>query len=240
MRSTSTTHPPAAHPDRVHTPADVRRIWRVGLALVAPLPMLAKGVEYAFTPVDGGAPFLETVAAFQANLRLVSVLRWLDIAFGILLIPATVALIWAARRGAPRLTTAGALLTLPGFLTGFFMLGGGSLALATARHGLDVAAMAEAAAAFENDPSQLVAGLLFLVGIVVGLSLLGGALWRSHAAPRWMGVALILGAATHPFVPGHVAQGVGLLVAAVGFGGATYALLRTSNDEFDLPAVPRR
>jgi len=39
---------------------------------------------------------------------------------------------------------------------------------------------------------------------------------------------------TRSFLPGHVAQGVGLLVAAVGYAGASLALLRLGNDDFDL------
>jgi len=57
-------------------------------------------------------------------------------------------------------------------------------------------------------------------------------------APRWMAIALIIGGATHPFLPNHVVAGIGLLVASIGFAGATRALLRMSNDEFDLPPVP--
>ena len=54
-------------------------------------------------------------------------------------------------------------------------------------------------------------------------------------------IALLLGGPTHPFVPGgHVAVGIGLLVAAVGYAGASLALIRTSNDDFDLPPLPRR
>ncbi|MEU3346036.1 hypothetical protein ABZ723_13740 [Streptomyces sp. NPDC006700] len=34
-------------------------------------------------------------------------------------------------------------------------------------------------------------------------------------------------------MPGHVASGVGLLVAAVGFAGVGRALLRMSDDDFD-------
>jgi hypothetical protein len=34
-----------------------------------------------------------------------------------------------------------------------------------------------------------------------------------------------------------MAQGIGLLVAAAGFAGASAALLRMRNDEFDLPPV---
>ena len=80
--------------------------------------------------------------------------------------------------------------------------------------------------------------LLFISGIVVGLPLLGIALWRSRVAPRWMAIALIIGGATHPFLPNHVVAGIGLLVAGIGFAGATRALLRMTNNEFDLPPVP--
>lgn len=88
---------------------------------------------------------------------------------------------------------------------------------------------------WQNEPLQLAAGLLFIVGIVFGLLLLRLALWRSHVAPAWMGIALAVGGLTHPFIPGHVAQGIGLAIAAVGLAGATVALLRMTNDEFDLP-----
>ncbi|WP_169984388.1 hypothetical protein [Microbispora sp. H10836] len=95
--------------------------------------------------------------------------------------------------------------------------------------------MAEIQKAMEDDPVQLAAGLLFILGIVAGPLLLGLALWRSGAAPAWTGILLAAGGFTHPFMPGHVASGVGLLVTAVGFAGASVALLRMRDDEFDLP-----
>ena len=74
--------------------------------------------------------------------------------------------------------------------------------------------------------------------IVIGLGMLGVALWRSRQAPAWAGIALALGGATHPFLPGNTAQGIGLLIGAIGFGGASYALLRMRDDEFALPPEP--
>jgi hypothetical protein len=219
---------------------DVRGFWRVLLAVIAPLPMLAKGVYYLITPVAGGAGFDATLAAYQADPGVAEVLRLLDIPFVVLLIPAVYAVAWVARRGAPRLTTAGAFLTLLGCLAGFGLLGGiTGPAYMSAVQGLDPAAMRAVDAAVENDPLFLVAGLLFLVGIVVGLGLLGAALWRSRAVGAWAGIALMVGGITHPFVPGSLAQGIGLLVAAVGFAGASVALLRMRNDEFDLPPARR-
>ncbi|WP_248960759.1 proton-conducting transporter transmembrane domain-containing protein [Sphaerisporangium perillae] len=230
--TTTAAGPSAARPLR-----DVRGFWRVLLAVVAPLPMIAKGVYYLLSPVEGGAEFKDTVAAFAAHPQLADTLKWFDAVFVAGLVPATFAVAWAARRGAPRLTTAGALIALVGFLAGVSLLGGVlTPALLTVQHDLDIDAMAKLDQAWNNEPLIMVAGLLFIVGIVFGLGLLGAALWRSRVAPAWMGIALMAGGITHPFVPGHIGQGVGLLVTAAGFAGASVALLRMRNDEFDLPA----
>lgn len=126
---------------------------------------------------------------------------------------------------------------MTGFCVGFGGLPGTvSLANLTVNTGLDPAAVSKLSAAIEGHPIMQLSGLLFIAGITFGLLLLGIALWRSRVAPAWMGLALAIGGFTHPFLPGHLAQGLGLLVAAVGFTGATYALLRMRNDDFDLPA----
>jgi hypothetical protein len=215
---------------------DVRGFWRVLLAVVAPLPMLGMGIHYILSPVDGGESFEATVAAYAAHEQTAGAIRWFALPFLVGLIPATFAVAWVARRGAPLLTTVGALLALLGDLAGFPLIrGGDDLAYLTATRHFDVATTSRIQNALEDDPVQLVAGLLFIVGIVVGLLLLGLALWRSGAAPAWMGIVLAIGGFTHPFMPGHVASGIGLVAAAVGFAGASVALLRMRDDEFDLP-----
>jgi hypothetical protein len=75
--------------------------------------------------------------------------------------------------------------------------------------------------------AQVQPGLaVFIVGIVMGLLLLGIAPVRSRAVPAWFGVALAGGGFTHPFLGSvdHLVQGVGRLVGAVGFAGASLAL----------------
>ena len=227
-----------APPTRIATKprADVRTFWRVLLAVVAPLPMLAKGIYYLISPVAGDADFDTASRAFAADPGLAETLRMLDVVFCVLLVPAVYAVVWAARRGAPRLTTVGGFLSLTGCLAGFGLMGGiATPPYLAAIKGLDANAMRALEAATENDPIYQVASLLFIAGIVLGLGLLGAALWRSRVVPAWFGIALLLGGATHPFIPGSVGQGIGLLVAAVGFAGASVALLRTRNDDFDLP-----
>ena len=58
--------------------------------------------------------------------------------------------------------------------------------------------------------------MVFIVGIVFGLGLLGGALKRSRAVPAWVGPAVMVGGVTHPFLPHHFGQSIGLLIAAAG------------------------
>lgn len=220
--------------------SDVRGLWRTILAVIAPLPLVAKGIEYVVSPVDGDATFRQTVAAYAADPSRVELLTALDVVFGALLIPAVAALVWVARRGAPRWATTGALLSLPAFSIAFFVLGGPQPARLTAQHGLDIDATAAlTTAVIEDDPLFTVVSVLFLVGIVVGLPVVGVALWRSRAVPIGFAACLVVGAATHPFISGHVAQGIGLLVAALGFVGGSRALFRMGNDDFDLPALRR-
>jgi hypothetical protein len=218
---------------------DVRGFWRVLLAVVAPLPMLFMGLYYLLSPVDGDAPFATTLAAVTADPGRFQLLQWLQVPF-FLLIPAMFAAAWAARRTAPRLATAGGLLAVGGISAGFFLLPGvvGPEYLVV-HDGLDAATMEKFADAAEKQPTMMIGGLLFILAITFGLLLLGIALWRSRVAPAWMGIALAVGGFTHPFMPGHLAAGAGLVVAAIGFAGASIALLRSSNDAFDLPPLAR-
>jgi len=220
---------------------DRRGFWRVLLAVIAPLPFLAKGLYSMLVPVAGDIGFEQYVAAFEAHRDVIEVLKWLDAVFVVLVIPATVAAAWVARRGAPRLTSAAAFISLTGFFFGIALLGGVMTpSLMTVQHDLDPTSMAALDDALQHEPLLAAASLLFIVGVVLGLGLLGGALRRSRAVPAWAGVAVMLGGATHPFIPTHIGQGIGLLVAAAGFAAVTVALLRMSNDDFDLPPGQRR
>lgn len=210
-------------------PQGLPRPWFLVLAAVTPLPVLAKAVYYLIVPVDGGTGFAETVAALQGRASLVDALVLLDTVFSVLLLPATLTLVLVARRGtARRLTTAAGLVALGGLLVGFTVLEGPvPVHVAVVRYGLDAPALAPLAAGREGDVLLGVAGLLFLVGIVIGLGLLGAALWRGRAVPAWVGVAVLVGGVTHPFLPGHTAQGVGLLVLAAGYAGGAAAFARS-------------
>jgi hypothetical protein len=238
----ATTEPaPLATAASAKQPRDRRGFWRILLAIIVVLPMPAKGVFYMLTPVSGDVTFQDSVTSFETHRGILETLKWFDAVFVVTLIPATIAVAWVARRGAPRLATAGAFIALTGFLVGIALLGGVMTpALVTVQHDLDVTSMAALDDALHHEPLLGIASLLFIVGIVFGLGLLGGALKRSRSVPAWVGLAVMIGGATHPFIPNHIGQGIGLFVAAAGFAGVSVALLRMTNDEFDLPSVPSR
>ncbi|MFF0270455.1 hypothetical protein [Kribbella sp. NPDC004536] len=221
----------------VRKPRDVRGFWRVQLAVIAPVPMLLQGIVYLISPVDGDAPFGETVTAVAADQGRFELMQWLQVPF-FLLVPACFAVAWVSRRRVPRLSTAGAIVTTGGLGAGLFLLGGPvTPEYLTVHEHLDAATMEKVRSVMDTLPIFAVGSLLFILAITIGLLLQGIALARSRVTPVWMGIALAVGGATHPFMPGHVAAGIGLVVTAVGFAGASVALLRTPNDAFDLPPL---
>ena len=224
-------------PTTTRTRRDVRGFWRIALAVIAPLPLLGMGLSYAIAPYGGDDPFAATVEAMRAHHGQALAAMLLGLPFLLFLIPATATLAWVTRRRTPLLTTVGACLTVPAFFAAFALLPADSdVQWAVANDTtLDGTAIAKLDDALWATPVAGVAIILFLVAITIGLPVLGVALWRSRVAPVWMAVCLIAGTATHIFIPDHVAKGVGLLVGAVGFLGVTRALLRTPDDEFDLP-----
>jgi hypothetical protein len=224
----------------VHAPADTRTFWRILLAIIAPMPTLTLGIEYLINPVPSDGEFATMVDAIARHRALVNVAGALGIVFDILLIPAVIALTKVAGRRAPVLTTVGALLTLPGLLAAFPLVpNDGALALLTVTNHLPVATIGKLDDGWWAQPWSATAGILFLVAIVVGLTVLAAALWRSHTVPIWMCVAIMVGGFTHPFLPTDTIQGIGLLIAAVGFTGVSRALVRMPNDEFELPPIGR-
>jgi hypothetical protein len=78
-------------------------------------------------------------------------------------------------------------------------------------------------------------------GHLIGTTILGLALWRSHAGASW---AALLLAVSQPIHLASVMLGnrpldlVGWGGTALGFAAAGWALLRMNNADFDLPAEP--
>lgn len=85
-------------------------------------------------------------------------------------------------------------------------------------------------------PGILVAGVIFVIGHVIGTVLLGCALLRGTTIPRWAAIVLIVSQPLH-FVAAVILSSNELdLVAwglnAVGFGAVAVAMLRMTDEEW--------
>jgi hypothetical protein len=220
-------------------PRDLRTLWRTALAILLPLPLLGLGLTYLLFPGPSRASFAAELAAVTEHPGRMALLGWLEVPFFVGMVPACLGVAWLCRRRAPVLATLGGTLTAVGFGAGFALLPGGDLAAALAS-GVDPAVLERVEDASWAAPRAELGIVLFLLGgVMVGLALLGIALWRSHTAPVWAAIALIIAGPTHPFMPNTTVSGLGLLLGAAGFAGASWYLLRSGNDELDLPPAQR-
>lgn len=214
---------------------DARAFWRVLLALVVPVPWLAKGIQYVVAEhtYDHSAQQIRdwsTDHTYQG-------LQWLDALFVVLVVPSILAMVLVSRRGAPRLTTWATVVMGGGFLL-VLTLGGGSdpLSWVAADEGYDPAATGKFIDAVVSSPRAGLGDLGFIAAILIGSVLVGIALWKSKAVHAWAAALVGLGGCTHPFLSfQHTVHGAGLVLLAVGCLGVSEALLRMSDDEFDVP-----
>lgn len=230
-----------AGPD-VSYPPDFRRSSRLLAAVLLPVGPAAVGVlrfvlPYATT--DGSA---EAVAAVQSSPGRQSAVLWLGLIAIMTLVPAA---IWAGRvtrRRAPRMTAAALILLIPGYLSLGWLIGGDALLWSGAKAGVDAVTMTGLIDAMH--PTTAVAAGVFVLGHVIGTVLLGIAMWRSSAVPRWAALLTIVSQPLH-FVAAVILSSPPLdLVAwgmqAIGFAAVSLAIVRLPDDEWDLPPLAGR
>ncbi len=166
-------------------------------------------------------------------------MQWLDVLFVVLVVPSIVAMALVSRRGAPRLTTWATIVMGGGFLMVLPLnIGGDPLVWVAARQGYDPVSTGRFIDALQDDPRVGLGGLGFIAAILIGSILIALALWKSRAVPPWAAALVGLGGFTHPFLSfEHHIHGAGLVLLALGCVGVSVALLRMSNDSFDLPPV---
>ena len=149
--------------------------------------------------------------------------------------PAVLAVLWACQRGAPRLTVWVGVITLAGAAAAPLVPAATLNDYVAATKGLDRATVATLNTGVGAQPVGAVALLLFLLGVILGgRILLGVLLWRSHIAPRWTAIALIISAPLDVFGPsGRLLHNdnawLSYLLTAIGFAAAARTLWRPGN-----------
>ncbi|GAB3595700.1 hypothetical protein GCM10027446_21350 [Angustibacter peucedani] len=219
--------------------ASSRRVGQALALFVAPWCFVAANAGHALMSRDGlddttprGA--LEVSAAHP---RADSWLTFAAMLGCLLLIPAALGAMNLVRVGAARLGLIGGVLTIAGYVCYFGMLFQGFATIALAEHG---GATADHVAVLDltvNQPFFIAVALTFVLGNIVGTLLLGLALLRSRAVPRWAGLAVIAWPVLH-VLGGSWGEVLGAVGQAVGLAVVGHRLVRTGAAGPETSAAP--
>jgi hypothetical protein len=195
----------------MHTSALPPRSRPLALAVIA-TPLLWLAAEALSPPLKSdSAAQLAAVAAHPDRRYWYTVLL---IAGTITLVPAAVGIARLAAARAPKPAALGAALV--GF-SGIVAVGDATSQLVTWQMVHAGAGRAQMAALLDRYDNSTAASIFFIPGglaLLAGAALLGVALWRSHAAPRWAAVTLAAGLA------GNLIGFMAASVAVIALGAA--------------------
>jgi len=229
-------------PTAVARGTDTRTLRRVVVAVLLPLGPLAVAAIRGYLPYFSATSSAETVEQTAANLGRMDTVLWLSVVAMAALVPSALGAARLAQRRAPVLSLLALGLLVPSFVMLFF--GAGDVTLrAVAGAGIDPATAVQVYDAASTVGPATLSIVVFVVGHIVGTVLLGAALWRARAVPVWAALAVIISQPLHfvafVIVGSQPLDVVAWGLMAVGLGVAGLRVLRTPNDEWDLPAVTR-
>jgi hypothetical protein len=222
---------------------DPRKITRYAGAACLAIPPLAIAAGTWTVPVyDSDAPTAAQLADVAGQPLPAAALR-VAVSLLVLLMPAAMLVAaWLARRGAPRLAAIGGGISFLAWMGGIASIGATEGLYWHGSRLADREAVAEVIGAVSGDATYNSLLAVFVLGHLVGMLVLGIALWRSRAVPAWVGILF----AASPILHG-VARNVGPTADAVAYGllgvamiGCAVSLVRLPDDEWDLPAAPAR
>jgi hypothetical protein len=227
-------------PAKVH---DARRYWRTLLAVIAPIPWLCLAVSTVLNPTDGNDSDHTAWTKTADHLGQAEASTWFSVPFLACLVPAVIAVIIACRRTAPRLSAWIGTITIIGAAMGSTIVGPDAQLrdYVGAKAGLDETTVLKLDDKIASSPMYSVAIACFFLGtILIGRILLGILTWKAHVGPTWASIALIIAGPLDVFGGGAAHNTTGLisyLLTAIGFGAASLTLLRTRDNDFDLPPM---
>ena len=208
---------------------------RAGLvaALILPIGPVAIAVLRFLLPystVDGPGAMAAKVANHLGAQYLVV---WLGLVAALTIVPAVIWIGRVTRPSAPVLTGIALILAVPGYLAMAVILSTDIVLWSGIRSGLDPAVVSQVVASAH--PAVGVAEGIFVIGHLFGTLLLGMALWRSKAVPRWAAGMTVISQPLHlvaaVFLVNPSMDLVAWLMTAVGFGAAGYAIDKVKGRE---------
>jgi hypothetical protein len=153
--------------------------------------------------------------------------KWLSFAAMLgclLLIPAVLGVMSLVRVGAARVGLVGGVLMIAGYVCYFGLVFQGFSTIALAQHGGVTPDHLAVMDLTMNQAFFVVVALTFVIGNIVGTFLLGLALIRARAVPRWAGLCVIAWPVLH-IVGGSWGEVAGAALQAVGFAVVGHRLL---------------
>ena len=201
----------------------VSRRFGTAVLVIGPLSLVAGSLFQVASDDDSVSASLAKIAAHPSGERAVIICNLLATA----MLPAMLYLMRLAGARAPRLTLAGGAVSFAAWMAGLYSLGASDLLYDHAAQSPDRASAVSLVHAVTGDAAFVIPEILFIVGHMLGMLLLGIALWRSRAVPRW--AAALVGLASLAQVPVHD-SGAGSAVAygllLIGMAACAVTLLR--------------
>lgn len=218
---------------------DLRGIWRVLAAIVVflgPLSILALRAIMPYWTTDAPSTVVAKSLAHQSTM---DIMVWAGLLFTPALLLSVVAIAYVARRGSPVLATVGGALSFIGWSMGATTVNMDYLVSQLGASGFDQAMIVRIGDSLQNSTFAAVGGIIWLVGHILGMVLIGIALGRAGIVKWWVAIALMVSQPFH-FIAAVVIPSR-LLDVTLGWGLTTIAsayvalaILRMTNDEWDL------
>ena len=215
---------------------DTRATRRTIAAVLLPIGPLAVTVLRVSLPSFTSTTSQQTITDTAAAPGRATTVVWLSLVLALTLIPSVLAAGRLVQRRAPVLTLLGVGLLVPAF--GAVLLGSGDPTIqALASGAIAPDGAAKVLDAFSAEPAIAVAEIVFIVGHIVGMILLGVAFLRARVMPAAVAIGVIISQPLHlaSVLAGIQAlDGVAWGLTTLGFAFAAVAVLRTSDDDWDL------
>ena len=225
-------------------PRDLRRTWRRLAAVSLVLGPLGVTVIRAVMPYWTSDTTTEMVAGMAAAPGRAAAMNWIAVFITPFLMLSALAMGYVARRRAPVIATWGAAVLFGAYSVGSGVGAPDILVEALVTRGDDPASIAADAALLMDSPAMLTGAITFVVGHLVGMVLVAVAVVRARVVAWWVGALIAVAQPIHVIsavvVPNRLLDVVlGWGATTLGYAIVALAVLRTSDDEWDLPPSAR-
>ncbi|HEY3556622.1 MAG TPA: hypothetical protein VGL05_04145 [Kribbella sp.] len=219
---------------RTTSRADIRPVWRWVAAVILPIGPAAVALLRFLLPYNTTDDTSTITNKIVDDLGRSSLVIWLAYVAILTLVPGAYFVSRLTRRGTPWLTGIALFLMIPGYLSLPWTASSDVFAWSAGTAGIDQASITKIAETTHG--SVDLAGVVFVIGHVLGTVLLGIAMWRSGVGGRWAAVAVAISQPIHfvaaVIVSSHGLDLIGWGLQAVGFAAVGWAILRMPNDEW--------